>query len=423
MRAKEFISEPWRKEMKEQGVSADPGKMTDLPKLDKIPDVAPPESPGVLSKVGKVLEPVTSIAKKVAPWVGGYETARHLSKGDMPGAYLGASQMVPHPAVSIPAMAGDVIKSTQVDDPDSWLSQLPFRKLGPQGGETPVGQWATSNIVPGKQEVSGKITPAATPTAQAGAAVPKGEYEVKPGDSLSKIAARAGLNGWRDLYQKNIGVVGPNPDLIYPGQKLQIPKPSERTAQTTKAASSIRPGPNPNIDPETRQRARDWVKQQPQRTSTTEPSDQSMSSSGARYAADLNNPTGLGWNPRERTWQSFKTPEEGIAATRRQLSQYLSGQGYMKNVPPTPENVVSMWVTGGSTPAEKIQGGSYLQSVKNELAKSGIRLGPKGEIPNTPDATLAITRAMTKHETHPKHQEKFRAALYPESPTQVATRK
>jgi LysM repeat protein len=46
-------------------------------------------------------------------------------------------------------------------------------------------------------------------------------YVVKAGDTLSKIAGRLGIKGgWQALYNRNKGVVGPNPNLIHPGQRL-----------------------------------------------------------------------------------------------------------------------------------------------------------------------------------------------------------
>lgn len=44
-------------------------------------------------------------------------------------------------------------------------------------------------------------------------------YTVRSGDSLSSIAGA----GWRELYQLNRGVIGGNPNLIYPGQVLHLP--------------------------------------------------------------------------------------------------------------------------------------------------------------------------------------------------------
>jgi hypothetical protein len=50
-------------------------------------------------------------------------------------------------------------------------------------------------------------------------------YNVLPGDSLSKIAQKFYGNPslWSKIYQANKGLIGPNPNLIYPGQKLTIP--------------------------------------------------------------------------------------------------------------------------------------------------------------------------------------------------------
>lgn len=48
------------------------------------------------------------------------------------------------------------------------------------------------------------------------------EYEVKAGDNLSKIGKKFGKS-WQDIYNANKSIIGDNPDLIKPGQKLQIP--------------------------------------------------------------------------------------------------------------------------------------------------------------------------------------------------------
>jgi hypothetical protein len=48
------------------------------------------------------------------------------------------------------------------------------------------------------------------------------QYIVKPGDSLSKISQKYGIS-WRDLYNANKNVIGSNPNLIYSGQKYNIP--------------------------------------------------------------------------------------------------------------------------------------------------------------------------------------------------------
>ena len=49
-------------------------------------------------------------------------------------------------------------------------------------------------------------------------------YEVKSGDSLSKIAKReyGDANEWRRIFDANKEILK-DPDKIYPGQKLKIP--------------------------------------------------------------------------------------------------------------------------------------------------------------------------------------------------------
>ena len=149
----------------------------------------------------------------------------------------------------------------------------------------------------------------------------------------------------------------------------------------------------------------------PKSNSSSSKTDQSGMASyttkgGRVYAADFNNPSGIGWDGKGK-YTSYKTPEEGVNATRNLVTRYLTDQTPYIKGPATPEQVVSTWVTGGKTPADKIQGGRYLQSVKNELAAAGVKLDDKGRIPYSQAATDAITRAIVRHETSPKHMEKF----------------
>jgi hypothetical protein len=55
------------------------------------------------------------------------------------------------------------------------------------------------------------------------AAPPLRAYTVQPGDTLSGIAAAFGLDGWQRLYEANVGVIGGDPNRIYPGQVLVVP--------------------------------------------------------------------------------------------------------------------------------------------------------------------------------------------------------
>jgi nucleoid-associated protein YgaU len=52
-------------------------------------------------------------------------------------------------------------------------------------------------------------------------------YTVKSGDNLSKISqtfyGTQSSNGVNKIYYSNLNTIGPNPNLIYAGQKLYIP--------------------------------------------------------------------------------------------------------------------------------------------------------------------------------------------------------
>jgi nucleoid-associated protein YgaU len=47
-------------------------------------------------------------------------------------------------------------------------------------------------------------------------------YEVKPGDSLSKIATKYSGVSWKEIYEANRDQLN-DPDKIFPGQVLKIP--------------------------------------------------------------------------------------------------------------------------------------------------------------------------------------------------------
>lgn len=47
-------------------------------------------------------------------------------------------------------------------------------------------------------------------------------YTVLPGDTLSAIAARYRTT-WQAIYERNRAVIGVNPNVIYPGQVLEVP--------------------------------------------------------------------------------------------------------------------------------------------------------------------------------------------------------
>ncbi|MGW2181514.1 peptidoglycan DD-metalloendopeptidase family protein [Streptomyces sp. NPDC001732] len=85
-----------------------------------------------------------------------------------------------------------------------------------------------------RQARTKRTSPAASPTHVPGK---RESYTVARGDSLSAIAAAEHVRGgWQHLYDANRAVVGDDPDLIFPGQRLSLdPARPQRTAQTPAA--------------------------------------------------------------------------------------------------------------------------------------------------------------------------------------------
>ncbi|MFF7259976.1 transglycosylase family protein [Streptomyces sp. NPDC008159] len=69
-----------------------------------------------------------------------------------------------------------------------------------------------------------KSAPSTTPSRSTGhpdRSASRGDYTVRQGDTLSGIAARQGTT-WRKIYAANKAVIGADPGLIVPGQRLDL---------------------------------------------------------------------------------------------------------------------------------------------------------------------------------------------------------
>lgn len=213
------------------------------------------------------------------------------------------------------------------------------------------------------------------------------DYVVQKGDTLDKIGKmyRSGEIGGRVISTTQGGE--PIPPQTPPAPAA-IPQPAARPQPAAPRSPAGQTSKGPEVSKSSDAMA-------------------SYATKGGRvYAADFNNPGGIGWDGKGK-YTSYKTPEEGVNATKDLVARYLTDQTPFIKGSPTPDQVVSTWVSGGKTPADKIQGGRYLQSVKDELAAAGVKLDAKGRIPYSQAARDAITRAIVRHETAPKHMEKF----------------
>ncbi len=85
------------------------------------------------------------------------------------------------------------------------------------------GAWPTCSARLGLSGKSGSIASPKSSAPKSSAPKSGKTYTVRSGDTISKIAAKLGVpGGWKRLAAANKATV-PNPNLIYPGQKLRIP--------------------------------------------------------------------------------------------------------------------------------------------------------------------------------------------------------
>ncbi|MFF4525070.1 transglycosylase family protein [Streptomyces bluensis] len=89
-----------------------------------------------------------------------------------------------------------------------------------RGGDTPdIKPASASTSTAGKRTIR-DVTPQTTPQSRAGSTE---MYTVVRGDTLSEIAdAREVRGGWQKLYAGNRKTIGGDPDLIVPGQRLNL---------------------------------------------------------------------------------------------------------------------------------------------------------------------------------------------------------
>ncbi|MER5965074.1 transglycosylase family protein [Streptomyces sp. NPDC002057] len=114
----------------------------------------------------------------------------------------------------------------------------------PSGG----GNAVRTASLPGQRALAEKkparnVGPTAVPTVRE-------MYTVTPGDSLSKIAREERVQGgWKGLYETNRPVVGDDPDLIHPGQRLTLRIAAPKKADEAKATVPSKVAPPAKATP------------------------------------------------------------------------------------------------------------------------------------------------------------------------------
>ncbi|MGW1010315.1 transglycosylase family protein [Streptomyces termitum] len=150
------------------------------------------------------------------------------------------------------AVAERVLKG---QGPGAWPACGPRAGLA-RGGPAPETGPSGGNDVQAASLPAQRALPQGAPHRAGPTTVPtvREMYTVTPGDSLSAIARdeRVG-GGWQRLYEINRKVVGGDPDLIHPGQRLTLriaapAKPDPKPAAKPATKPTAKPAPKPPTD-------------------------------------------------------------------------------------------------------------------------------------------------------------------------------
>ncbi|MET7292858.1 transglycosylase family protein [Streptomyces griseoloalbus] len=124
--------------------------------------------------------------------------------------------------------------ATKVQRAQGWGAWPTCSARAGASGSAPAADAVTPNKAPSQSskpsttskssQPSRPSEPSTTPARPAGHAdrgASGGDYTVRAGDTLSAVAARHGLD-WQRLYEANRSVIGGDPDVIVPGQRLVV---------------------------------------------------------------------------------------------------------------------------------------------------------------------------------------------------------
>ncbi|TXS45674.1 LysM peptidoglycan-binding domain-containing protein [Streptomyces sp. uw30] len=124
--------------------------------------------------------------------------------------------------------AQQIAVATKVQSAQGWGAWPTCSARAGANGSAPAASATGSAPSSGKAAPStaksAPSTPSQTPERSSGHTnrdASRGDYTVREGDTLSGIAARHGTT-WRQLHAANKSVIGADPNLIMPGQRLEL---------------------------------------------------------------------------------------------------------------------------------------------------------------------------------------------------------
>ncbi|MCW8100537.1 LysM peptidoglycan-binding domain-containing protein [Streptomyces tauricus] len=123
--------------------------------------------------------------------------------------------------------AQQIAVATKLQRAQGWGAWPTCAARAGASGSAPAGatSGSTTKAAPSKPAKSSKSSKSSKgverSTGHTGRGSSRGDYTVRSGDTLSGIAARHGTT-WQRLYAANRAVIGGDPDVIVPGQRLKV---------------------------------------------------------------------------------------------------------------------------------------------------------------------------------------------------------
>ncbi|GEC02844.1 hypothetical protein SSP24_04990 [Streptomyces spinoverrucosus] len=183
-----------------------------------------------------------------------------------------------------------------------------------RGGESPDIRPAGSSTRTAKSTVA-DVQPQTTPQSRAGTAE---MYTVVRGDTLSTIADERDVEGgWPRLYAANRRTIGADPDLILPGQRLNLRAKAPATTTDPAApskSSKSRKSPSTQQAPKSPPKSQQAPKSPPKKAASER--DTSSDRRSASLVAPVSGPLGTAYRATGSNWsQGYHTGVDFPAAT------------------------------------------------------------------------------------------------------------
>ncbi|MFD7686054.1 transglycosylase family protein [Streptomyces sp. NPDC059781] len=117
--------------------------------------------------------------------------------------------------------AQQIAVATKVQRAQGWGAWPTCSARAGASGSAPAADPVTTERAPSKQSKSSEPARTSTSSGHTDRSTSRGDHTVRAGDTLSGIAARYGTT-WQRLYEANRSVIGGDPDVIVPGQRLDV---------------------------------------------------------------------------------------------------------------------------------------------------------------------------------------------------------